>query len=251
MLRRGIAVCLLSCACGVAQAGVLYDGSVAGKPYPTDQNWTYLTNPLVGASAVQSWAGGVTTLDTTPEITDQAGYFSHIPGFGPNPAMPVLDRTGDGFTIRFRVKIAQETHVSSDRAGFSVIVLCSDPMGIEIAFWTDEIWAQSAAFTHAEGAPFDTTAGITEYDLAVKGGSYAVYTGGGKLFGGSLRGYPIVHPVYAETSFMFFGDDTTSAEGETQISYIEFLGTAVPEPGVLALLAARAVGVLRRRRRRG
>ena len=43
------------------------------------------------------------------------------------------------------LKLLSETHSTNDRAGLSLIVLSSDLRGIELGFWTNEIWAQSGA----------------------------------------------------------------------------------------------------------
>jgi len=127
--------------------------------------------------------------------------------------------------------------------------MLSDLEGVEIAFWTNEIWTQldSPLFTHGEGAAFDTTIGPVQYDLAIQGDSYSLYSGGSNILQGALRNYSAhTNPVYSMTDFLFFGDDTSSAAGVSELAYIEVLNYAVPEPATLLLLG---VGVVMLRRR--
>ena len=233
-----------------AGAAVLYDGAIGGTP--NTQGWNYLTDPLGGASATHSESGGVTTLDTTPVTADSAGYFSEIPQFGllKHPSLGALDRNdGDGFTLRLTAMVVSELHTSIDRAGFSIIVLTSDNKGIELAFWPGTVWAQSTTFTHAEEIAFATNAAMVVYDVAVQDNGYDLYADDALILSGSLRDYSAhPHPVYSETDFLFFGDDTSSAQAEVDISYVEVLDYAVPEPATLTLLALAGAALLRRRR---
>ena len=231
---------------GTVEAVVLYDGSLGpGTQTPANQGWLYLTDPLTGASATQSATGGVTTLDTTGDITDSAGYFSTN-----HPAMPTLDPFGDGYTVRFTARIDSENHNNNDRAGFSIIALSSNVRGVEIAFWTDEIWTQldSPLFTHGEGAAFDTTADLVVYDVAIHNNTYDLYANGSPILSGTLRDYS-AHPlfVYSTPNFLFFGDDTSSAAAVGELAYIEVMDYAVPEPSGLLLLGLAAVFLRKKR----
>ncbi len=191
---------------------VLYDGSPTPTTTPSAQGWRYLTDPLLNASAVQSTAPGVTILDTTTQITDKAGYFSEAPILGQHPLMPVLNRSS-GFTIRFQVQIDQESHVKNDRSGFDLIVLSEDLKGIELGFWTDSIFALNddvPSFSRGEDVAFDTTS-MTSYELSVDQGGYTLYAGGIAAISGLLRDYSSFGFPYNTPSFLFLGDDTTSA----------------------------------------
>ncbi|MFW5841417.1 MAG: PEP-CTERM sorting domain-containing protein [Planctomycetota bacterium] len=244
-----VSTCLTA---GLAGADVvLYDASSGGGT-PGAQNMHYLAD---GAGASQSESGGVTTLAS--DQATSAGYFNWlsttVAGFPVTfaPKVPVvLDRSGDGYTLRFVARLVSESHASADRAGFSVIALASDGLGIELGFWEDEVWAQSgAAFTHAEGAAVDTTATMKLYELAILGSGYTLYADGAELLAGALRDYSAhSNDVYSHTDFVFLGDNTSSAGGTVELGEIRVLDAAVPEPASLGLLSLGAGALLRRRR---
>lgn len=189
---------------------VFYDGAL-NTGLPATQNFSYISN--LGTS-VQSFANGVTTLDTTSNISDHAGYF----GSG----VPILDPT-TGFSIRFTVQLISETHNSTDRAGFSIIVLDNNVKGIELGFWTNQIWAQNdpstgGIFTHGEGKVFNTTSRLTPYDLTFLGNNYYLSSNGVALLSGTIRDYSS-NLFYQTPNYLFLGDDTTSAQAVINFSY--------------------------------
>ena len=159
---------------GLQATTVLYDGAL-NTGTPDTQGFLYLTNPLSGVQATQTFTSPVTILDTTPQRTDYAGYFAKPTLYAP------LDRAR-GYQVRFTAQVMAESHVSNDRAGFSLLVTSSDKRGIELGFWENEVWAQeggsSQPFTHAEGAVFTTTTGLIEYRLSVMGNSYTLAANG-------------------------------------------------------------------------
>lgn len=218
-----------------ASAGILYDGALGTSP--VDQGLPYASLP---ATPFFTTAGNLTTLDTS---ADNAIYA----GFGTTSAEP-LDRT-TGYTVRFDVRIASSDFISASRAGFSVIALSSDARGIEIGFHADSIFAQndSPLFVRAEEVAFDTTAALTRYDLEVLGDTYTLKADGIARLTGTLRDYSafvgLLDP-YETPNFLFFGDDTTSARGKTEIAYI---ATIVPEPMSLSIVSGVALFMRRRR----
>jgi len=241
----GGAALLLLVGAGVASAGVLYDASLG--TLPTAQSWKYAADPNDGP-VTQNVAGGVLTLDSLANRADRAGYSSRLPLFDPtpHPGVPTLDRT-IGYTISFDVRIASEGHNPNrdvngdgvaDRAGFSVIALSSDNVGVEIGFWEDEVWAQAddasdpmELFSHAEGAPIDTTAQIQRYHLTVQGSTYELRRGGALLLSGPVRDYTnasgLAGLIYNTPSYIFLGDNTGSAEAEVEMTVISI---SVPPP---------------------
>jgi hypothetical protein len=224
---------------------VLYDGALGGTP--DTQGFYYLP----GGQASNTWAGGITTLNTFTDTTTQAGYANAIPPLVPVPSsFPVLNRT-TGYTLRFTAQVIGEAHPVAlsdrngdgvgDRAGFNVIAISSDGQrGIELGFWTDQIWAQNdgaaepppnsnTLFTHGESASFNTTAGLVSYELRVLGDAYSLAVGSTEILSGTLRDYTAFSgspDVYETPNFIFFGDDTGSAKAIVKLSHISVITNA-------------------------
>ncbi|GMU22932.1 MAG: hypothetical protein AMXMBFR13_30160 [Phycisphaerae bacterium] len=245
-----------------------------GGQTPADQGFVlgYAPFPPLGSNGmVQSAAGGLTTLNTSAQRGDSAGYFSYfpvvplVPYAGQHPNMPVVLDHAAGFSVDFTLRVLSEGHNSprddngdgvDDRAGFSVIVITQDLKGIELGFWADQVWAYdddsvaaNRMFTHAESSDgFDPSGALHSYSLAIQDDGYTLWANGWPVLGGSLRDYtnqsvPVFNP-YTQPNFLFFGDDTTSADSVVQIGYI---AVAVPEPGVLAGLGLGMICLRRRR----
>jgi hypothetical protein len=139
--------------------------------------------------------------------------------------------------MRFTAQVITETHANNNRAGFSVIALSSDKQGLELGFWTNRIWVQNGGtvptlFTQGEGVPFDTTAGLIPYELRVWGNAYSLTISNTEILSGSLRDYTAFTgtlDVYETPNFIFFGDDTTSAQATVKLSHISVItNTALP-----------------------
>jgi hypothetical protein len=198
----------------------LYDGAL-GTGTPDTQGFFYLTQPLTNAQATQTFSQPLTMLDTTPQRTDYAGYFAKPIGYAP------LDRA-TGYQVLFTGEVLSETHISPDRAGFSVLVISSDLRGIELGFWENEVWAQEGGslnpFTHAEGATFTTT-NLIKYRLSVLGDHYALNADGVAVLSGLLRDYtqapppPLPINPYTTANLIFLGDDTSSAQARIALLY--------------------------------
>lgn len=237
---------LLSPAAGRAGVFVLYDPALG--TLPAAQPWLAYANDalLSGGSASQTLVPGQGVRLTT-DAAVSAGYSNYrpLPPVPKNPAFPALDRAA-GFALEWTLRVDDEAHSSNNRAGFSVILLSADGQGIELGFWEDSVWAQGAGFVRAESAAFDTTA-TTDYRLAVAGNDYQLSADGALLLSGQLRSYPTPVVPYQLPSFVFLGDDTSSAGADIVLGQVT-LFTAVPEPSGLSLAAA-AVGAVRLRRR--
>ena len=204
---------------------VLYDGSL-NTGTPNTQGFVYLTNPFPGALATQTFSDGVTTLDTTPRMSDYAGYFANTNLY------PALDRVA-GYQLSFTTQVLTETHISPDRAGFSVLVISQDLRGIELGFWRDEVWAQEGGaepqlFTHAEGAPFDTTGDLIPYRLTIKNERYTLAVNNATVLSGTLRDYtaatvPFPLNPYTTPDLIFLGDDTGSAQARIGLAAVSLI----------------------------
>ncbi len=219
-----------------AELVTLYSGS----GLPSAEPWlVYGFDSITGASQT-SVAGGVRL------VTDgatRAGYSNYnvIPTTAlKNPAFPSLDRA-NGFELSFSLALTGESHASNDRAGFSVILLGSDAKGIELGFWQNEIWAQNAGFTHGEGIAFDTVLS-QEYKLRIVNDNYTLNQGANQLLTGNLRSYGSSQP-YSLSNYIFFGDNTTSAQANALIGAIKLESNlaSVPEPSTFILLGSAAL----------
>lgn len=249
MIMRCLAIaCLFIAQTAYAQT-VLFD-ETAGT-LPAAQGWlTY----IVQGSATQTYLTNQGVQLVTDNAT-QAGYFNRnlFTGTLVNPAFPVLQRN-PGFAVRFDLTVTSEAHLNNDRAGFSVIALASDGMGIELGFWANEIWAQNDTplFTHGEGIVRNTTS-PTSYLLSLVGNSYQLVADGSPILNGALRNYSSFgFPPYTYTSFLFLGDDTTSASADVTLGRVTLLAS-VPEPAswMMMTVAVLIAGCCYRRWKRG
>ena len=224
---------------------VLYDAASGVRPDQAPWQWLYAPS---AAGSVTGMSAGASFLDTTAS-TGKAGYGM----LSPTP----LDSAA-GLHLDFSFRVASETHANNDRSGFSVIVLDTAARGVELSFWTDQVWAKNAGatpFAHGESAALDTQGMERSYRLSFLGGRYALTADGAPALSGALRDYGSVatfpaNLVYGQTSFVFFGDNTDSAAARVELSRIAL--APVPEPAEWALLLA-GLGcvVLATRRRRG
>lgn len=206
----------------------------------------------IGPDGTQSLASDGVVLDSTTiaapnENAGQVGFANSLPPLILPPA--TLDRM-TGFAVNFDLRVDFESHASNDRAGFSVIVVSNDLRGIELGFWTDEVWAQNWApgdeFTHGEGAAFDTTAALATYSLGILDNSYTLSVAGSPLLSGVLRDYSAEGVPYEVANFVFFGDNTSRARAVVTLGKI----AVVPLPASVVLLLPALGGLLVRRQTR-
>src|SRR5262249_11789518 len=139
-----------------------------------------------------------------------------------------------------------------ERAAFSVILLGSDSRGVEIGFQSDTIFSQSPVFQVAESVTgtgiTSLVTALTPYDLRIQGTTYTLSTAGSALRTGTVKDYSAQtgfgSDVYRSTNFVFTGDDTTSARGVFNLTY---LSIETPEPSGVWLLFAGVALMLARR----
>ena len=218
----------------------LYDDTA--NALPAAQPWLFYL-PLGGTASQSLISAGA---QLTTDLPVMAGYSNTNPFSRQhvNANFPALDRS-TGFSLVFELEVLSEMHNNANRAGFSVILLASDKLGIEIGFWGDEIWAQSGPnFTHAEGKDFDTTAGETTYTLEIVNAGYSLSADTNELFSGPLRDYssaPFL--VYSLTDYLFMGDDTSSAKADVALGLVQLHTlTAIPLPGSALLFFSGLAG---------
>jgi hypothetical protein len=229
---------------------VLYDGTSGVTPDLFNAPNPYLSFTNLG-TGTQAASGGVTTLDTAALEATYAGYSNYnSSGNLVNSSFPILDNSA-GYTLSFTVKVNSQTNNGTNgnnRAGFSALVLGSNNRGIEIGFrkqnttdtdLTPDIFSQNGSnFIIGEqntniGTILDST---NTYELNVLGNNYQLTSGGNILLTGLVRDYTNavgpLSPVYRTPSFIFLGDNTTSAGGSVNIANIALTtnATNVPEP---------------------
>jgi sugar lactone lactonase YvrE len=203
----------------------LYDASLASLP--DAQPWLFGSSDSVFSGGT---ASAVPDPGGTRFVTDlavSAGFVNYLPNLldplnstFKNAEFPVLDRRL-GYELRFELAVNSEQHTSEHRAGLSVIAICADRMGIELAFWENEIWVQSGpGFQHGEGVAFTTTA-PTAYRLRIIGDAYTLLANDVEILAGALRdysstslGFPVPGYPYKLPGFVFFGDNTSSASAD-------------------------------------
>ena len=205
---------------------VLYDaasGAIPGAPlmrflgFPQD-------------AALLTYDDGATVMDTTTAGSDTYGGW--VATGAASPGFPILDRTA-GFQVNFTIQVEHESHASNRRAGFSIIILDKDARGIELAFWEDQIWAQSdgstgGLFSHGEGIAFATIAGLIEYQVTIIGETYTLTANNEPILTGPVRDYSPFDGFpdpYETPNFLFLGDDTTSAQARVRLSFVSVTGT--------------------------
>lgn len=250
-----------------ATAQVLYDGD-AGSP-PGAQGWlalgstpgaveTFLPGPNVtnlNSTAANGIYAGYTNYGATVAPSGVPPFFTITPTTPINPAFPSLNRL-TGYTLRFTMQLVSQSNTSLDRAGFSVIVLSSDQVGVEIGFRSTDIFSQSPTFTVAESNASAgvavLTGALTTYDLSVLANTYTLTGGGGTLLTGTLKDYTaatgFAGDIYRTPNFLFLGDDTTSASASVNLADVQVI--FAPEPATAALAVFGLLGVAVRCRRR-
>lgn len=203
---------------------VLYDAFSGEVP---DKSLMGFTDFPPGTASV-SYLDNATVFDTTLSGAD--AFAGWVASQATTSGFPVLDRIS-GISVRFLMQVEKETHSNSNRAGFSVILLDQEAMGIELSFWENEIWAQhdersGDLFHHGEGAAFSTTS-LTEYQLMIIGDTYTLTANNVTILTGPVRDYSSFEGFpdpYQTPNFLFLGDDTTSAQAHVRLQYLSITG---------------------------
>ncbi len=183
----------------------------------------------------QSWhkSPPATVLDTLAELDIVDGYSNYGGLRIANKEFPKLSRS-NGYTLSFNVEIVKEVHTRPERAGFSVIILSQDVKNktytsLEIGFQQNRIFLQNdqplfgrqAAQENLKFNPVGT--GTIEYQIKVKDDRYVLWSGNRLLLEGKLRDYTkfigLLNP-YRFPSFIFLGDDTTSAGAKINLGKV-------------------------------
>jgi hypothetical protein len=208
-------------------AQTLYNAFL-GTP-PQSQGWTFIPE----GSYTEQITNNSVLLDTTLTNTTEAGWGQ--------VTTEDLNRT-NGFSLLFTAMLNAETHTSTNRAGFSLIVLGDDTNGIELAFWTNKVFAQSDSplFTQAESGSFTTSGSFVNYTLTMLATNYILLANGAPILTGPVRNYTAFSGFpdpYTTADFIFFGDDTTSAGASVQVQGMTLLlppSLTMNAPGIVS-----------------
>jgi hypothetical protein len=204
---------------------ILYDAASGDIPSTSLMSFTDFPPGV----ALPMFSDGATVLDTTISGTDT--YAGWISGEVTTPDFPILDSTV-GVRVNFTVQVDSEAHTNNDRAGFSVIILDKAAQGIELSFWENEIWVKSdeatgGLFKHGEGIAFATSA-LTDYQVIFMGDTYTLTANAEPLLTGPLRDYSAFAGFpdpYETPNFLFFGDNSTSAQARVRLRFVSVTGT--------------------------
>ena len=235
----------------VATVFILYDEAQGNLP--DDQAWlSYAANGGVATSIVV--AGGV-NLQTDASASAGFSNYALFPLGFKKSLFPTLN-SATGFTLSFAMQLHAEAHSSNDRAGFSIILLDENNLGVELGFWQDSIWSQSdnpLFQAKDEQVAFNSTASMISYDLTILQSDYYLTQNGSILLTGGLKDYSAftggpggTSIPYSLPSYLFLGDDTSSASANVTLGRILLSDTAqfsVPEPSLIALICIGLLGL--------
>jgi hypothetical protein len=210
---------------------VLYDAASGTIPSASLMSFTDFPPGV----ALPTFAGDATVLDSTASGKDT--YAGWLASGATTPGFPILNRTA-GFQVDFSLQVERESHTNNHRAGFSLILLSEDAKGIELAFWQNEIWAQSddntgGLFRHGEGVAFATTTELTDYQVTILDDTYTLTADAKSILTGPLRDYSKFDGFpdpYQTPNFLFLGDNTTSAQARLRVRFVSVTGTAPITP---------------------
>ncbi|MEL7039049.1 MAG: DUF4347 domain-containing protein, partial [Cyanobacteria bacterium J06592_8] len=220
------------------------------------ENGSWLEFGTIG-EVIPEANGTFTTFDTTLELETYAGYgnYTLLSDDLVNPQFPTLNQD-TGYSVNFTARVVSEENAGSDRngddrndrAGFSVTAISNDnTKAIELGFEDNQIWAQEGGtsatdpllFTQAEGVAFDTTSGLVDYELRIFDDTYTLSADGNSILSGQLRDYTAFEnrlDPYELPNFLFFGDNTTSAQAEIELGPVSV--TTVATNGALVFEVA-------------
>ena len=196
-----------------AEPVILYDGNL--RSLPEDQGWIYRLEPPIRNQSRQVLVDGAFNLNTSRNLADRAGYFVRLPQMEPHPRAPEALNRQRGYRIGFTLRILSERRASTNQeAGFSLIALSSDLLGIDLGFGIGEVFARAAAFARAEenrDLPFLIDREYADFTLDMRENEYRLSANGREILSGSLRNYSDAGEPYTVPNLLFFGDNSESA----------------------------------------
>ena len=233
-IGRGLRSLLAAVAVQVsAEPVILYDGDL--RSLPEDQGWIYRLEPPVRNQSRQVRVDGAFNLNTGRNLADRAGYFIRLPQMETHPqASEILDRQR-GYRIGFTLRILSERRAVPSQAGFSLIALSDDLLGIDLGFGAGEIFARTYELERAEenrALPFRIDTQYADFEMDIRENEYRLSANGEEILAGSLQNYSDVGEPYTVPNLLFFGDNAESAGASVNLRrfWVDTEPSA-PQPG--------------------
>lgn len=233
-IGRGLRSLLAAVAVQVsAEPVILYDGDL--RSLPEDQGWIYQLEPPVRNQSRRVRVDGAFNLNTGRNLADRAGYFIRLPQMETHPQAPeILDRQR-GYRIGFTLRILSERRAAPSQAGFSLIALSDDLLGVDLGFGAGEIFARTSKLERAEenrALPFRIDTQYADFEMDIRENEYRLSANGEEILAGSLRNYSDAGEPYTVPNLLFFGDNAESAGASVNLRrfWVDTEPSA-PQPG--------------------
>jgi hypothetical protein len=214
------AAVLLGATTAQAQLTELY---IPQNGTPGSQGWLPLVQGTPGTTQLGSDSF---QLNTLADEATQHGYFRFS---------PVALDTATGFMLTFNLRVDGSTTSSTNRGGFSLVLVGNDPAkSLELVFSSNEVFAYDYnggdPDRFVRGASTSLMANVPySYVLTVANDAYNLNINGQNLLSGSLVDYTGQGLPYTTPNFVFFGDDTSRASANAYLGPL-VLASTVPEP---------------------
>lgn len=219
-----------------AEPVILYDGNLPSLP--ADQGWIYRLDPPVRNQSRQVPVDRAFNLNTSRNLADRAGYFIRLPQMNSHPQAPEVLNHQQGYRIGFTLRLHSERRAAPNQeAGFSLITLSHDLLGIDLGFGTGEVFARSSELERAEenrALPFRIDNQYADFELDMRENEYRLSANGQEILAGSLRNYSDAGEPYTIPNLLFFGDNAESAGANVNLRrfWIDIdPSKSVPQPG--------------------